>query len=82
MSTQTYPECTSVATASPPQTVLQCRYCLRVQDGLGWQEFLTFLRYYHLSASDVFLAETYCEPCGEASRQVVTYGPITHYSTR
>ncbi len=67
------------ATASSSRIVLQCRYCLRVQDGQGWQQFLAFLRQYNLSASEVFLAETYCEPCAAASRQLVTYGPIAYH---
>lgn len=62
--------------------VLQCRYCLRVQDGQGWTRFLTFLRSYNLSASDVVLAETYCEPCAAASRQLLTYGPTGHQGSR
>lgn len=65
-----------------PNIILQCRYCLRVQDGQAWTQFMTLLRYYNLSASDVFLAETYCEPCAAASHQLLTYGPLGPSHTR
>jgi hypothetical protein len=75
MGTQAQTALEDDATVSPSRIVLQCRYCLRVHDGRGWMQFSAFLRDYNLSASEVFLAETYCEPCAAASRQVVTYGP-------
>lgn len=75
MGTQAQTALTDDAMVPPSRIVLQCRYCLRVHDGRVWMPFSAFLHDYNITASEVFLAETYCEPCAEASRQVVTYGP-------